>query len=293
MIYTIKNEFLSVDINDAGAELFSIKDKDGTEYLWQGDDTYWARRSPTLFPFVGRLTDGAYTLHGKKYEMDIHGFLKQSLFALVSQKEDAITFSLKDNESTLAQYPFSFEFLLSYTLKGAKLDVDFAVKNLSSDTMYFGIGAHPGFCVPLEEGLPFTSYFLEFGAKAEAVRMGVGDTCFLNGADEPFPLVDGVKIPLTHELFDRDAVVLKNVDRSLSLKSESGKKGLCVRYPDMPYMGIWSKPHTDAPYVCIEPWVSLPSAEGEIAELSTKADLVSLAASGTYKNGWSVEIING
>lgn len=291
MIYTIKNELLTIDINDEGAELFSIKDKDGTEYLWQGDPAYWVRRSPTLFPFVGRLVDGCYTFKGKKYEMNIHGFLKESLLTVVSQSEDAIVFSLVDNETTRMQYPFSFEFLLTYTLKGAVLDVAFAVKNTGDETMYFGIGAHPGFFVPLEEGLPFTSHYLAFEKKTDAQRMGVSDDCFLAGADEPLPLVDGVKLPLTHELFDRDALILKDVDRTISLRSESGKKALTVRYPDMAYLGIWSKPHTDAPFVCIEPWVSLPSSDGEIAELTTKKDLVSLEVSGTYTNGWSVEII--
>ena len=37
MNYTIKNQYLSVEISDAGAELQSVKSADGTEYLWQGE----------------------------------------------------------------------------------------------------------------------------------------------------------------------------------------------------------------------------------------------------------------
>lgn len=49
---TLQNEFLTVEVSDLGAELQSIKDADEHEYLWQGDDKYWGRRSPILFPIV-------------------------------------------------------------------------------------------------------------------------------------------------------------------------------------------------------------------------------------------------
>ena len=48
----LQNEYLTVEVSDLGAELQSIKDADDKEYLWQGDDKYWGRRSPILFPIV-------------------------------------------------------------------------------------------------------------------------------------------------------------------------------------------------------------------------------------------------
>ncbi|MCR5239316.1 MAG: aldose 1-epimerase family protein, partial [Prevotella sp.] len=44
----LKNEQLSVVISEKGAELQSIKDANGKEYLWQGDPAFWPRRSPIL-----------------------------------------------------------------------------------------------------------------------------------------------------------------------------------------------------------------------------------------------------
>ena len=57
MIYTIQNEFLTVRVEDLGAQLSSIQTPDGTEYLWQGDPDIWARRAPILFPFIARLRE--------------------------------------------------------------------------------------------------------------------------------------------------------------------------------------------------------------------------------------------
>ena len=42
------------EIDTMGAQLMSLRDALGTEYLWQGDPRYWAERSPLLFPMVGR-----------------------------------------------------------------------------------------------------------------------------------------------------------------------------------------------------------------------------------------------
>ena len=51
----IKNDQLTLEISSLGAELQSIKDANGNEYLWDGDAKYWGKRSPLLFPIVGGL----------------------------------------------------------------------------------------------------------------------------------------------------------------------------------------------------------------------------------------------
>ena len=56
------------------------------------------------------------------------------------------------------------------------------------------------------------------------------------------------------------------------------------------YLGIWHMPHTDAPYVCIEPWASLPSRQDVVEELSCKSDLIHLAPGAKYENQWSITI---
>ena len=81
MIHTLKSDYLTVQINEKGAQLWSIRTEDGTEYLWQGDPKYWEDRALNLFPQIGLCTNNTYTLHGREYKMDIHGFIKDTVLA--------------------------------------------------------------------------------------------------------------------------------------------------------------------------------------------------------------------
>ena len=99
-----------------------------------------------------------------------------------------------------------------------------------------------------------------------------------------------MRIPLRHEMFDDDAIVLKDMAREVTLEADGGC-GVRVSFPQMPYLGIWHMPHTDAPYVCIEPWCSLPSRQDEIAEFETQPDLLRSEAGETYRNTWTIEVL--
>ena len=69
-----------------------------------------------------------------------------------------------------------------------------------------------------------------------------------------------------------------------------GTRRVTVSYPDMDYIGFWHATLTEAPYVCIEPWSSLPSRQDIVEDLSTQPGLKSLKAGGVYRNSWSIEI---
>ena len=141
-----------------------------------------------------------------------------------------------------------------------------------------------------DQDTAFEDYELRFSHACQPDRIGFTGDCYLNGQTEFFPLEDSTTIRLRHELFDEDAIVLKNMARCVSLCSEKTGKSVTVAYPQMPYLGIWHMPHTDAPYVCIEPWASLPSRQDVVEELSCKSDLIHLAPGAKYENQWSITI---
>jgi len=281
---TLSNDYLTVTLDACGAVLHSIR-KDGAEYLWQGDGRYWARRDANLFPYVGRLTDGKYLLDGKAYPMTIHGFCIGTDFAVTERTDTAVCFTLTDSEKTRESYPFRFAFHVRYALEGSRIVKTCTVENRDDRTMYFGLGSHPGFNVPLNGEGAFDDWEVTFAEACQPVRIDMDPANYrLAGTESPYPLEGGRTIPLSHTLFDLDAIVLGNVCRSLRLHSPKSRRAVTVDFPDMPFLGLWHAPKTDAPYVCIEPWVSLPSHSAYVEDFATQAHLIHLGAGGTYRN---------
>lgn len=293
MLVTIENEQLRLKLDTLGAEWMSLESADGVEYLWQGDSQFWKGRAPVLFPFVGRLTDNTCCVRGVPYSMKIHGFASASEFSIREQGSDYVVLALESNEETLAQYPFDFTFTIRYALDGMQVKTTYCVENRSSDRMPFGIGGHPGFRVPLVPGECFEDYSIAFTQPCRPDRVGFTPSVYLSGEDKPYPLRDGCVMDLRHDLFDEDAVILKNMGREVTLRSRVTGRGVTVTYPDMPYLGLWHWPKKQAPYVCIEPWSSLPARQDVVEELTCKSDLIHLKPGDTYVSSWFVTVLKG
>lgn len=289
MICEIKNTFLTVQCNTKGACLWSIQDKNGKEFLWQGDSMYWSDRAPVLFPYIARLTQKKYTYKGKSYEMEIHGFAKDREFLVEQKEKDSVKLVMEDDEKTRLQYPFRFRLEVCYSLCNRCIKVMFRVFNKDDKTMYFGIGGHPGFFVPIEKNLTFNDYYLEFSQASRPKKIKMSEDCFVLG-EEDFCLINDKILCLKHELFNDDAIILKETPKEIALKSQEGMREICIRYPQMSYLGIWHKPKSNAPYICLEPWSSLPSRKNVIEDLEEQKDLQSLPVGKMYENLWEIEI---
>ena len=289
MLITIDNGALSLTVDTLGAQMMNLK-RYGTEYLWQGDSKYWADRAPILFPFIARLTNDSYKLRGQVYPMSIHGFANVSEFTVAEQGSDLLALELRSGEQTKKHYPIDFIFRVIFELDGDSLKTTYHVENKSDVTMPFGIGGHPGFKVPVGEKERFEDYYLEFSQQCQPDRVGFTPAVFLSGHDMPYLLEEGKRIKLKHDLFDEDAIILKNMAREVTLRSRASCHSVTVSYPNMPYLGIWHWPHTDAPYVCIEPWSSLPSRQDVVEEFTCKSDLVQLEPGCVYDNTWTITI---
>ena len=289
MIYILENDYLRVKISSMGAELQSIRRlEDDTEYLWQGDATYWANRATNLFPVCGRMVEGRYTYQGQTYEIPIHGFAKQMEWTVLHQKATAITLQLRDSEETRAMYPFRFALEISYTLAEESLTLAMIVHNLDEKTMLFAVGGHPGFNVPLTAGESFEDYYVEFDEPCGARRLSLSDRCFYLNASLPFPLEEERRLPLRHDMFDDDAIFLRDVSRGITLRSVNGPRSIHMAYPDMKFIGLWHRPHTQAPYVCIEPWRGTPALEGHVNDLTELPEMEKLAPEGVYRNAYTM-----
>jgi galactose mutarotase-like enzyme len=212
-----------------------------------------------IFPFVGRLHEGRYVLDGAPYPLGSHGFLRHSETRLVRHSPAEALFELTDNPETFRQYPRRFKLEVLYQLSGATLNTTMKVYNRDDKPLPFALGDHPGFRVPLEAGLAFEDYALDFSGSADCHLMS--DKALATGEAQPYPLKNGILL-LRHELFDRDAIILTTKARRVRLFSDKGRRSVTLSHPGLPYLGIWHTPNSDAPFVCLEPWLAMPGREG-------------------------------
>lgn len=291
MIYSIENEQLKVDVNSAGAELFSVySKKTNTEYLWQGDPAYWKGRAYNLFPFIGRMYDGIFRYDGKEYTSRAHGLARYFEFTLEKQTENSLVFLLTDNEDTHKEYPFNFEFRVTFTLNGTTLVTHYEVTNTDNRTLICTFGGHPGINIPFGKGV-FEDYYLELSEKTDVKRQLLDKTnSFMADKAVPYELVDGTKLPLRHELFIHDAVILENTSNYVSIKSTKEDRYVSMNYDGFKFIGFWQVNNPTAPYVCLEPWDALPAFDGKIVDLETKPHMTHVAPKEKATKSFTLEI---
>jgi len=291
MIFSIENEVLKISVDTAGAQLMSFySKKTNTEYLWQGDPAYWTGRAYNLFPIIGRMYNNIYTHKGKEYTIRAHGVARYNSFELEESTPSKLVFLLKDNADTFAEYPFHFQFRAIFEIEGSRLNVHYEAKNVGDEIMPCAFGGHPGINVPFGEGC-FEDYYLEFSEKTDVKRQLLSDSIrYMANKSVPFPLEDGVRLPLRHDLFDYDAVILENTSRVVSVKSKKDARYVTMEYPDYKYIGFWHMDHKDAPYVCLEPWGALPADDGVTEDLTTKRDMLQLQPNQTASAFYALEI---
>lgn len=262
---TLNNELLSVGIAKTGAEVKSVRYlPTQTEMMWQGNPAFWGRTSPVLFPIVGRLHQNRLLVNDNAFTLTQHGFARDEDFVITKQQDDMVHFTLQSNTHTRALYPYDFTLEIIYTLSGNSLNVDWHVCNTGAETMYFGIGAHPGFNLP--GGMRQYEIVFEKPESASTVLLQDG---LLTTYVKPL-LNNAVVLPLHPDLFAADALVFKSIQsEKLLLRNRQTGYSVEVSWKNFPYLGIWSAKGCDA-FVCIEPWCGHADPEGGHTDISSK-----------------------
>ncbi|MPQ21358.1 MULTISPECIES: aldose 1-epimerase family protein [Carnobacterium] len=291
MMIKLENETLTVTILTKGAELTSIKRKDNKiEYLWQADPKYWGRHAPVLFPFVGRLKEDRYEVDGKTYPMGQHGFARDCEFEIMHQTASTVTLKLSDSPSTKERYPYAFHLLITYTLADNTVTTAYRVENPASDkSLYFSIGAHPGFNIPLTTDTIFEDYYFSFSPRKTRTTIPLSGA-YLNTPCKTLAQTN-TDIALTRSLFDNDAMIYETKGENIfTIKSEKTEHSVAVRFVDFPYVGIWSPPQTDAPFVCIEPWFGIADDMNATGKIEEKLGMQTLAPQKSFEAAFEITV---
>lgn len=279
----LKNKYLTVKINSLGAELKSMVCND-TRYIWEGNEENWKLSAPLMFPICGGLKDDKYTYRGKEYTLEKHGYIRFKTFEIENISETSVTLLHKSDEQTKVSYPFDYELRVVYTLIDKTLKMDYLVKNLSNETMYFSIGSHEGYYTP--EGIE--DYDVVF-PQNETLNSNILYGNLLS--DQQLPIIKDTNVlPLYNKYFMVDALVFRGIkSRSATLRNRKTGKAVRVDFPDDKYFLLWQKPN--APFICLEPWSGIADTVGSSYDITEKEGIMTIEQNGEYTHTHSITIL--
>lgn len=294
----LKSDQLQVQFQTFGGALSSIKDKDGVEYLWQGDPTYWSGQAPVLFPICGSVRNDTVVYEYedgsiKKGIIPRHGLVRKKEFDLVEQTDNSVSFAIEDTEEMYENYPYHFRLEITYIVTGKTIRTQYKIYNKESDkSMPYFIGGHPGFNCPLLDDEVYEDYYLEF-EKPETctVPKPFPESGMLDFKDRSSWLNNQKEIDLNYDFFSYDAVTLDELEsRTVALRSRKHDKGLKLHFKEFPNLIVWSTLNK-GPFIALEPWSGLSTSIEEGDRLEDKKDVKILKAGRFEQLGFDIEIL--
>ncbi len=284
----LKNEWLEALVNPLGAELQSLAHRQtGLEYMWEGNPAWWGKHSPVLFPIVGSLKANTYFFGGKAYSLPRHGFARERTFATEQVSDSKAVFTLEADAESLKVYPFSFRLQLIYELQENALHCTYAVSNPAQAALWFSVGGHPAFAVPMVAESNYEEHYLQFNLEESLQRWHLEDG-LISERCSGVAAVSG-RVPLHPSLFYDDAIVLKHLQSNVvTLAGTTHEHGLHFHFDGFPFLGIWAA--KDAPFVCIEPWCGHADTTSHNQQLTEKPGIEKLEAGGSWERTWKVEV---
>lgn len=290
MTFELKKGSLRAVARTMGGELISLRNEEGLEYIWQGDPAFWTGQNPILFPIVGTLKNGTISIHGTDYAMGRHGFARGMEFSPAEQGEDFVTLELRENEDTLACYPFPFSLKVTHRLLENGFSTAFAVENTGTAPMPFCIGAHTAIRCPLRPGERFEDYELLFDEPENA------DSHLLNPegvirSDSRKPMLDTGRMALDYGMFAQMDTIIFSMLRSgkVSLVHRETSGGVVLNFLQFPMVAFWTKP--GAPYLCLEPWHGCAAWDNESGRFEDKPFCMVLQPGERKELAYTVEIL--
>ncbi len=287
---TLSNDKVKIQVSEHGAELTSIYANE-TEYLWQADPQFWARHSPVLFPFVGRVWNNEYRHQGVSYPMGQHGFARDMDFQLTRETEDTVTYTLESNEETLKKYPFPFRLEIGYRLQDNRIEVLWSVENTGTEAMYFQIGAHPAFYYRDLDTTSADRAFLDYGSPAELEYITPVEKGCVSPQRHTLHLPDGLQ-PVDTHTFDCDTYIFDNSQlRKITLTDKQRNPYLSLTF-DTPLVAVWSPSavRPDVPFICLEPWYGRCDQVGYDGELKDREWMQTLQAGQRFDASYTITL---
>lgn len=286
----LKNDYISIRVSEKGAELQSIQDNKGKEYLWQADPMFWPRHSPILFPIVCSVNNETYRVDGKEYHLPRHGFARDAQFKLIYQSERKVTFALESSEETHKVYPYDFTLSVSYVLDDNKIGVIWHVRNDDTHEIHFQIGGHPAFNIPgMKAGDNQSGRIRLDNTELMDALHSYGDGS--HDMDEvPFVEAENGLMEFSDNTWRNDSIKIhKSQLHRAELLGTDGEPEVTVDFRT-PVVAFWSPYGKQAPFVCIEPWYGIGDPRGFSGKFKDKPLMNHLQPGASFMSKYEITI---
>ena len=272
MIYTICSDKLTVKIDTLGAELISVKDRSGFEFIWQSpSEPFWNGHSPVLFPHCGRILNSEYTYEGKTYKMGAHGFAKESEFEVVSHTDSSLKLALFSSNESKENYPFDFSLTAEFLVDEIGLFVNFTVQNLDKTTIPYMFGWHPAFTLDDSNCSKIDDFTLQFNDAKTVNWHKVLPGGFVSHKCLDYELVDSKYTLCEDEIYSNDTMIFVGTNDYVKLACDLSPHTIEMNWSkNLPYFCVWKHPDSRARFICLEPWSDIPSEGLEPENFETK-----------------------
>jgi len=254
---------------------------------WRGKSLFlWPATGATKKPhqLANKYAPGHYSVNGRDYPMQFHGFAGRKPWQVVSQNADTLKLRLVSDQQTKKYYPFDFEILLTYTLLANGVELIHEVKSSANNinNMPFSIGNHLTFKAPLIETNKLADFKFSTSCKKQmeydqhGLPTGKTFNASLNGISMFKQLPERKAIPLT-DCQKRKQVSL--IDPSgLTVTIEQHSEYL----PSSPYVeyNLWAS--AEQGFISPEPFIGAKNS------LNSGIGLISLKPNNHWT--WSVTI---
>ena len=270
---TLQNSTCRAVVTESGGELISFV-KEDREYLWNGDPAYWVGHAPVLFPFVSALNNSEIMIDGKTCRFnDKHGFGRKFDYRCESINDAEVTFLLRENDVTLAQYPYKFELRIIHKLTESGFSTTYKVTNTDDKEIIFCIGGHPGFAIHGD----IADYTFKFNKEENAPLYHTDENCRFSYDYKWSKRILGRELCLTYSDFDKDALLCEGLNStSVQVVPKDGNGAFEFGFSGYPVLAIWTPPQKNAPFVCLEPWHGLPALTDESGRFEEKPHAIRL-----------------
>lgn len=290
MKYKLKCGKAEAIVDTIGAELISFsKDK---EYLWYGDEKYWAGHSPILFPNPSVLLNDKIKFYGEEYTIEKHGIVRAKEFAVESYENSKIILSYVSNADTKIHFPFEFKLIVEHSINENGFTTRYVVHNLDKKAMYFCIGGHPSFLCPINKGESFEDYDLIFEKSENAYAYRTHKGLYMDIDKYDYLLQNTNVLPLKYNYFTEDSCIFKDLNSNrVKLINRNTQKGIELDFSGFEVLVLWTPESKHAPFICIEPWHGMPALKDDTGNFEDKPYAIKLESTKQYFTEFNVSLV--